>query len=184
MHWRVFDTSALSVTCALPEPQIKCGIAACWVCCSSSTSTVAVLLQVGFPRRNTDKLRRALNCTHTTLWIRCNRSSRWAKQGQMLGFARADSDGTLTATIWDVAVAPAWQRIGLGRGLVERVVRSLMQADVDCITLYAEPGVVLLYEKLGFCKDVQELKGMAFQKTTQEGRAFIAASATPAPAAA
>jgi aralkylamine N-acetyltransferase len=137
------------------------------------------VLQVGFPRRNEDKLRKALDRTHTTLWIRCTKSSRWAKKGQLLGFARADSDGSLTATIWDVAVHPAWQRMGFGRALVERLVRSLIEADVDVITLYAEPQVVLLYEKLGFCKDVQELRGMAFQKTTAEGRAFIAAATAP-----
>lgn len=98
----------------------------------------------------------------------------------MLGFARANSDGALTATIWDVAVHPAWQRIGLGRGLVERLVVALYDADIEVIALYAEPAVVLLYEKLGFQKDVQGLKGMAFQKTSQEGRALIAAATVSA----
>jgi len=40
--------------------------------------------------------------------------SRLAKLGQLVGFARATSDGVLSATIWDVAVAPAWQVINLG----------------------------------------------------------------------
>ena len=135
-------------------------------------------MQVGFPRRDPEKLLLALQCTHTTIWLRCNRSSRWAKEGQLLGFARADSDSALTATIWDVAVHPAWRRMGLGRALVERVVHSLLTKDVDVITLYAEPNVVLLYEKLGFvsAKEVQDMRALAFQKTTKEGRALIAAT--------
>ena len=62
-------------------------------------------LQVGFPRRDPQKLSEALIHTHTILWIRSNRRSRWAKLGQLLGFARATSDGALSATIWDVAVS-------------------------------------------------------------------------------
>ena len=62
-------------------------------------------LQVGFPKRDPQKLSEALIHTHTILWIRSNRRSRWAKLGQLLGFARATSDGALSATIWDVAVS-------------------------------------------------------------------------------
>ena len=35
--------------------------------------------------------------------------SRIARIGQLIGFARATSDGSLSATIWDVAITPAWQ---------------------------------------------------------------------------
>lgn len=47
-------------------------------------------------------------------------------QGQMIGFARATSDGVLSATVWDVAVNPAWQRSGLGRALMERLTKKLV----------------------------------------------------------
>ena len=60
--------------------------------------------QVGFPTRNPDKLVRALHFTHALMWIRATRKSRMARSGQLLGFARATSDGALSATIWDVAV--------------------------------------------------------------------------------
>ncbi len=60
--------------------------------------------QVGFPKRDPAKLAVALANTHCTMWIRCTRGSRWARLGQLLGFARATSDKALTATIWDVAV--------------------------------------------------------------------------------
>ncbi len=44
----------------------------------------------------------------------------------MIGFARATSDGVLSATVWDVAVNPAWQRSGLGRALMERLTKKLV----------------------------------------------------------
>ena len=84
--------------------------------------------------------------------------------GQMVGFSRATSDGVLSATIWDVAVLPVWQRSGLGRAMMERITRKLVEAQIPTITLYAEPSVVGLYEKLGFVKDPEGIKGMAFQK--------------------
>jgi hypothetical protein len=62
-------------------------------------------LQVGFPSRDLGKLQTALDNTYVTLWIRSTKKSRWAQAGQMLGFARAFSDKSLTATIWDVSVS-------------------------------------------------------------------------------
>ena len=56
---------------------------------------------------------------------------------QLLGFARATSDGALSAVIWDVSVAPAWQRGGLGRALIERLTASLVNDGIATITLYA-----------------------------------------------
>lgn len=79
-----------------------------------------------------------------------------------------------------MAINPSWQRAGLGRALVERLVLSLCQKGIPTITLYAEPNVVKLYEKLGFTRDAEGIKGMAFQKTSPEGGALIAAAAAAA----
>ena len=68
-------------------------------------SVVPVLPQVGFPQRDPKRLQLALDHSHSVLWIRSMKQSRWARQGQLLGFARATSDGALSATIWDVAVS-------------------------------------------------------------------------------
>ena len=64
-----------------------------------------VLPQVGFPQRDPARLQLALDHSHSIVWIRSMKQSRWARQGQLLGFARATSDGALSATIWDVAVS-------------------------------------------------------------------------------
>jgi hypothetical protein len=65
-----------------------------------------VMRQVGFPKRDLDKLEKALVHTHCVLWVRATTKSRYAREGQLIGFARATSDGALSATIWDVAVWP------------------------------------------------------------------------------
>lgn len=56
--------------------------------------------QVGFPRRDPDRLKVALANTHRLIWIRSLKQSRVSRLGQLLGFARATSDGVLSATIW------------------------------------------------------------------------------------
>jgi aralkylamine N-acetyltransferase len=134
-------------------------------------------VQVGFPTRDPIKLQHALEHTHTTVWLRANKKSRWARQNQLLGFARATSDAHLTGTIWDVAVHPAWQRVGLGRALVERLVGALCESDIRVICLYAEPNVVALYEKLGFERDSFSVKGMGFQRSSAAGQELMAAAA-------
>jgi GNAT superfamily N-acetyltransferase len=136
--------------------------------------------KVGFPRRDPTRLAAALAATHATLWIRAARRSRLAREGQLLGFARATSDGALSATIWDVAVAPAWQRGGLGRALVERLTARLVAEGVPAVTLFAEPGVVGLYERLGFVKDPAGVKGLAFQPKSRAGQALRGSGAAAA----
>eukprot|EP00887_Chlorella_sp_A99_P001673 scaffold8.g1673.t1 len=133
-----------------------------------------LFVRVNFPRRDPGKLAIALSNTYRTVWIRAAKKSRMAKQGQLLGFARATSDGALSATIWDVAVNPAWQRIGLGRALVERLTASLLADGIACVTLYAEPNVVSMYEKLGFQRAPEGVRGLAFQRQGAVGRQLLA----------
>ncbi|KAG2428846.1 hypothetical protein HYH02_014258 [Chlamydomonas schloesseri] len=124
--------------------------------------------KVGFPRRDPDRLKIALENTYHVIWVRSTRQSRLARNGQMIGFARATSDGVLSATVWDVAVNPAWQRSGLGRALMERLTKKLVEDGIPTITLYAEPQVVGLYEKLGYVRDPEGIRGMAFQRRKKE----------------
>ena len=81
-------------------------------------------------------------------------------------------------------VNPAWQRSGLGRGLVERLTARLVNEDITIISLYAEPNVVGLYNRLGFVASPDGIKGMAFQKSSKPGKALMEqAAATTAVAA-
>jgi len=114
---------------------------------------------VGFPRRAPERLSLALQHTHRVLFIRCIRRSRQGRVGKLVGFARATSDGATTATIWDVAVNPAWQKSGMGTGLIERLLVGLVEDAIPTINLYAEPHVVKMYQRLGFVKDPEQGKG-------------------------
>jgi len=57
--------------------------------------------------------------------------------------------------------------------MVERLTASLVEEGISTITLYAEPGVVGLYEKLGFVKDPQGVKGLAFQSKSKSGKQLL-----------
>ncbi|GIL48865.1 hypothetical protein Vafri_5293 [Volvox africanus] len=62
---------------------------------------------------------------------------------QLIGLARATSDHAFNATIWDVLVDPEFQGQGLGKALVEQMVRSLLRRDISNITLFADSKVRL-----------------------------------------
>ena len=121
--------------------------------------------EVGFPRRAPEKLQLALENSHHVICARAVRKSRFAsRKNQIVGVARTTSDGAFNAVIWDIAVLPAWQKVGIGRGLIERTVHALCQDGIDHITLFSEPNVVSLYRKLGFSDadaDLGGVKGMA-----------------------
>lgn len=78
----------------------------------------------------------------------------------LIGMARATSDHAFNATIWDVLVDPEYQGQGLGRALVEQMVRSLLRKDISNITLFADAKVVSFYKQLGFEADPEGIKGM------------------------
>lgn len=68
-----------------------------------------IFCKVGFPCRDETRLMRALENTYKIVWVRSTKKTRVRKEGQILGFSRATSDGEFNAVIWDVVVAPAWQ---------------------------------------------------------------------------
>ncbi|KAG2425531.1 hypothetical protein HXX76_013575 [Chlamydomonas incerta] len=79
---------------------------------------------------------------------------------QLIGLARATSDHAFNATIWDVLVDPEYQGQGLGKALVEQMVRSLLRKDISNITLFADSKVVDFYKQMGFEADPEGIKGM------------------------
>jgi predicted N-acetyltransferase YhbS len=60
-------------------------------------------------------------------------------------------------------VLPSWQGEGLGRALIERLTARLLEDQITSITLFAEPTVVKMYERLDFQADPQGVKGMTFR---------------------
>jgi predicted GNAT family acetyltransferase len=78
----------------------------------------------------------------------------------LIGFARATSDHAFNATIWDVVVHPEFQGKGLGRILMDQIIRQLKYADITTITLFADPQVIMFYKNLGFLADPDGIRGM------------------------
>lgn len=70
-------------------------------------------------------------------------------QRQLIGFARATSDGIYRATIWDVIVHPDYQGAGLGRKLVETVLAHPRVNRVERVYLMTT-NQQKFYERIGF----------------------------------
>ncbi|KAI8560364.1 hypothetical protein RHMOL_Rhmol04G0250000 [Rhododendron molle] len=69
-------------------------------------------------------------------------------------------DHALNATICDVLVNPDYQGLGLGKALVEKLIRVLLQRDIGNIILFTDSQVVEFYRNLGFEPDPKGIKGM------------------------
>ncbi len=111
---------------------------------------------VGWARRPIHKVKKAL--AHSFLVV-----AMWSQRGsyrRLIGFARATSDHTFNATIWDVVIHPDFQNQGLGKALMDRVIRDLRAQDISNVTLFADRGVVEFYRRLGFAPDPEGIKGM------------------------
>ncbi|XP_058110750.1 histone acetyltransferase TAP1 [Magnolia sinica] len=119
--------------------------------------------KVGWPRRPLTKLAAALKNSYMVATLHSIRKSPDTErndQKQLIGMARATSDHAFNATIWDVLVDPSYQGQGLGKALVEQLIRALLQRDIGNITLFADNQVVDFYKNLGFEADPEGIKGM------------------------
>uniref|UniRef100_A0ACD5T9V4 Uncharacterized protein n=2 Tax=Avena sativa TaxID=4498 RepID=A0ACD5T9V4_AVESA len=119
--------------------------------------------KVGWPRRPLTKIAASLRNSYLVATLHSiTRSSETEgeERKQLIGMARATSDHAFNATIWDVLVDPSYQGQGLGKTLMEKVIRTLLQRDINNITLFADSKVVDFYKNMGFEADPQGIKGM------------------------
>ncbi|XXG55273.1 hypothetical protein AAC387_Pa03g2975 [Persea americana] len=121
-----------------------------------------VFVRVGFPRRDPAKIRKALDHTPSLFWIE------HAKTRKPVAFARATGDGVFNAIIWDVVVDPSYQGFGLGKAVMERLIRELLDRGISNIALYAEPKVLGFYRPLGFSADPDGIRGMVYSMRQQQ----------------
>ena len=111
---------------------------------------------VGWSRRPLRKVKKAIQ--HSFLVV-----TMWEQQGarkRLIGFSRATSDHAFNATIWDVVVHPNFQGRGLGKALMQQLIKKLRSEDISNVTLFADPHVVNFYKNLGFMPDPEGIKGM------------------------
>ncbi|OMO93672.1 hypothetical protein CCACVL1_06396 [Corchorus capsularis] len=118
----------------------------------------SVFVAVGFPRRDPEKIKLALEHTDSMLWVE------YKKTQKPVAFARATGDGVFNAIIWDVVVDPSFQGIGLGKAVMERLIEDLLEKGICNIALYSEPRVLGFYRPLGFVADPDGIRGMVFSR--------------------
>ncbi len=73
-------------------------------------------------------------------------------KGRMIGMGRALSDGCSDAYIQDVAVLKKYRGLGVGRRVVEEMIRILRKNGVDWIALVSEPDSIGFHHRNGFRK--------------------------------
>ena len=69
---------------------------------------------------------------------------------RLVGFGRAISDGVIHALLTEVAVASNYQRRGIGRTILTRLVQRCQEAGISQIQLFAAEGKIPFYRHLGF----------------------------------
>ncbi|MBJ6362875.1 GNAT family N-acetyltransferase [Paenibacillus sp. GCM10012307] len=65
----------------------------------------------------------------------------------LIGFGRAISDGVSQAAIYNIAVAPEYHNQGIGRLIIEDLLKFVKHCTV---VLYTHPDKVNFYKRLGF----------------------------------
>ncbi|CAM8969924.1 unnamed protein product [Rhodiola kirilowii] len=119
--------------------------------------------KVGWPRRPLSKLAAAMKNSYMVATLHSVKNvpgSDENGQKKLIGMARATSDHAFNATIWDVLVDPSYQGQGLGKALIEKIIKALLQKDIGNISLFADSQVVDFYQNLGFQADPEGIKGM------------------------
>nr|YP_009541655.1 GCN5-like N-acetyltransferase [Synarthrophyton chejuense]AYR05664.1 GCN5-like N-acetyltransferase [Synarthrophyton chejuense] len=111
---------------------------------------------VGWVRRPLKKVKIAIEHSFLTISLFYQADN----NKKLIAFARATSDNTFNATIWDVVVHPEFQGKGLGKLLIHETIKQLRNADINTITLFADPQVISFYKNLGFISDPDGVKGM------------------------
>jgi GNAT superfamily N-acetyltransferase len=77
----------------------------------------------------------------------------WLKR-TLVAFGRATSDRALTASIHDIAVAPSLQGQGIGRRLMQRIVREICRYGIADISVMANRETRPFFRACGFGSDI------------------------------
>ena len=113
-------------------------------------------ISVGWASRPLNKLEQALNTSfeYVTAWHIDG------TQKELIGFARAVSDGVYQATLLDITVHPDFQGRGIGKAIVKTIIKQLHAAQIAEIALFASPHVTDFYHLLGFVSQPHDLEWM------------------------
>lgn len=115
-------------------------------------SVQELYLSVGWQHRECYEIKRSLEGSFLVV-------SAWLNE-VLIGLARATGDGVYSATIWDLAVFPDYQKRGVGKLLLKSMLTKLKDFDIPLITLYSELDKKNFYSKLGFECGSNKIIGM------------------------
>ena len=113
-----------------------------------------LLQTVGWSRRPMRRVKRALEFSVLVVGV-------WRhddKFPRLVGFARCTGDGILEATIWDVAINPVYQGLGLGKVLMKYLLKKLKATGISKVTLFADAGVIKFYKNQGWALEPKGTK--------------------------
>ena len=84
-------------------------------------------------------------------------------EGRLIGFGRVVSD-SIHAMIYDLIVAPNYQRQGIGGEILDRLVKHCQQAHIRDIQLFCATGLREFYERHGFEARRDDAPGMQYRR--------------------
>ncbi|XP_062092287.1 GCN5-related N-acetyltransferase 3, chloroplastic [Humulus lupulus] len=87
------------------------------------------------------------------------------QNGELIGFGRAVSDMGLTASIYDVMVAPPLRGLGIGKMIVQRIIRMLTSWDIYDIAALCSENERQFFENCGFGDDILSSTTMMYTRT-------------------
>ena len=83
-------------------------------------------------------------------------------EGRLVGFGRAVSD-SIHAMIYDLIVAPDYQRQGIGGEILDRLVKYCQEAHIRDIQLFCASGRRQFYERHSFKARPDDAPGMQYR---------------------
>jgi len=93
--------------------------------------------------------------------------------GQRIGMARAVSDGGYVVIIVDVIVHPVYQRMGIGKAMMGRMMDhirgSLAEGEGVCVNLMAAKGKEAFYRSFGFTERPNDQLGAGMTQWIGKG---------------
>ena len=120
-----------------------------------------ILKTVGMSYVDSDIHKKSFENSYTVVFIFDNEN--------LIGFGRAISDGVRQSAIYDVATLPEYQGKGIGRLIIENIIKNTPTCN---FILYASPGKEGFYESLGF-RRLKTGMGLFIDMEGMKNRNFI-----------
>ncbi|PWA88287.1 acyl-CoA N-acyltransferases (NAT) superfamily protein [Artemisia annua] len=108
------------------------------------------------------KLKKAVSHSSVVVSVFAKTEDEWynrmvplnALSGELVGFGRAVCDGALTASIYDVMVIPSLQGRGIGRMILQRIIRLLTNKGIYDIAALCSDQEMDFFKACGFGDDM------------------------------